>query len=439
MWDLLLIQVWAVSSVDLTRAKKLYYLFGTAAPAIGALLTGFYTVFVLQYLTLVETGMLFAFHLILLAMMDFPTGSLADMWGARKCLMISYGAFFVAYIGLGFVFLVPTMALPLFFLIEFFFAVGIAQESGTIMAWFTNQCKANGDDLGKIRSVFGKARGIALLTTTVAMLIGGFMAEYITIGVAFAAGIILALLALVATSLLKSETTFSVKPNKRYLTYLKEATRTVGEDSRLPVLITTSSLNYAGYFIVAALALQPLLYQDLGSIFWLCVVFAFLQLIQVLGSYIGGKMVRFSDITTALIIWTAAPLIYLILFAAIMLHWGLPVILIGLAALYAVFALYYPHIGQFYQRLIPDKHRTAVTSLKSTVRSTVAIFFTLVGGFLLQRFGLEIALLIAGLLAAVSLGLLFYVWYSSHTVSKSTIEETMSIRQVPPAYSPQTS
>jgi MFS family permease len=122
-----------------------------------------------------------------------------------------------------------------------------------------------------------------------------------------------------------------------------------------------------------------------------------------------------------------------------MLHWGLPVILIGLAALYAVFALYYPHIGQFYQRLIPDKHRTAVTSLKSTVRSTVAIFFTLVGGFLLQRFGLEIALLIAGLLAAVSLGLLFYVWYSSHTVSKSTIEETMSIRQVPPAYSPQTS
>lgn len=428
-----------MSSVDLNQAKKLYYLFGTAAPAIGALLTGFYTVFVLNYLTLVEVGILFAFHLILLALLDFPTGSLADMWGARKCLMISYGAFIVAYMGLGLVFLVPTMALPLFFLIEFFFAVGIAQESGTIVAWFTNQCKTNGGDLGKIRSVFGKARGITLITTTVAMLIGGFMAEYITIGVAFAAGIILALLALVATFLLKSEAISSAKSNNKYLTHLKEATRAVGEDSRLPVLITTSSLNYTGYFIVVALALQPLLYQDLGSIFWLCVVFAFLQLIQALGSYIGGKMVRFSDITTALIIWIAAPFIYLILFAAIMLHWSFPVILIGLAALYAVFALYYPHIAQFYQQLIPDEHRAAVTSLKSTVRSVTAVLFTLAGGFVLQRFGLGIALLIAGLLAALSLGLLFYVWYSSYTLSKSVIEETMSIRQTSPVYTAQTS
>ncbi|MFX0117177.1 MAG: hypothetical protein ACFFB3_21710, partial [Candidatus Hodarchaeota archaeon] len=332
VWDLLLIQIWAVSFVDLNRAKKLYYLFGTVAPAIGALLTGFYTIFVLNYLTLAGIGVLFAFHLILLALLDFPTGSLADMWGARKCLMISYGAFFVAYMGLGLIYFAPTMALPLFFLIELFFAVGIAQESGTIVAWFTNQCKANGGDLEKIRSVFGKGRGITLITTTGAMLIGGFMAEYITIGAAFAAGIILALLALASTSLLKSEGKISAKSNKNYLTRLKEATRAVGEDSRLPVLITTSSLNYAGYFIVAALALQPLLYQDLGSIFWLSVVFAFLQLIQVLGSYIGGKLVRFSDITTALFIWTAAPFIYLILFVAIMLHLGLPVILLGLAA-----------------------------------------------------------------------------------------------------------
>ncbi|MFX0117400.1 MAG: hypothetical protein ACFFB3_22830, partial [Candidatus Hodarchaeota archaeon] len=38
VWDLLLIQIWAVFFVDLNRAKKLYYLFGTVAPAIGALL-----------------------------------------------------------------------------------------------------------------------------------------------------------------------------------------------------------------------------------------------------------------------------------------------------------------------------------------------------------------------------------------------------------------
>ncbi|MFX0116168.1 MAG: MFS transporter [Candidatus Hodarchaeota archaeon] len=428
-----------MSLVDLIRAKKLYYFFGMLAPAIGALLTGFYTVFVLHYLSLVEVGVLFAFHLLLLAILDFPTGSLADMWGARKCLMISYLAFFVAFLGLGLLILTPNMALPLFLLIEFFFAVGIAQESGTIVAWFTNQCKANGDDLSKIRSIFGKARGITLMSTTIAMLIGGFLAEYIGIGVAFSAGIILSLLALTATSLLESESSNPLKAKMKYLDQLKAATKAAMADSRLPILITTSSLNYAGYFIVASLALQPLLYQDLKSLFWLSAIFALFQLIQVVSSYLGGKMVRFLDITTALAIWMIVPFLYLILFAAIMLNWGFYVVLLGLVFLFAVFALYHPHIGQFYQRLTPDDHRAALTSLRSTARSITAISFTIIGGIMLHRFGLGIALLIAGVLAVLSLGLLFYVWFLSHTFSGSPLVESVPTHQASPVYSPQAS
>lgn len=425
--------------MNLSQARKRYYLLGALAPAINALISGFYIVFLLHYLTIVEVGMLLAFHLLMLALLDFPTGSLADKFGPRKCLMASYGLFFCGYLALGLVILIPIMAIPLLLLVEFFFAIAMAQESGTIVAWFTNQSKANGGDMRKIRSVFGKAQGITIMVTTTAMLIGGFLAEYITVDIAFAGGIILSIIAFASTSLLGSTPTKSLNAKKKYITYLKEATNVVMDDSRLRSMITTSSLNYAGYFIVAALALQPLLYQYLRSLFLLSIIFAVMKISQVLGSYIGGKIARFLDITTALIIWTAVPFLYLLLFVTILMNWGLYFIVFELVVLFGVFAMYNPHVGQFYQRLTPDEHRTAITSFKSTARAMTAILFSIGGGFLLQGFGTEIALLIASGLAFVSLGLLYYVWSSCHTFPDSPTGEIVFVRAASPVKAPQAS
>ncbi|MFW9917024.1 MAG: MFS transporter, partial [Candidatus Thorarchaeota archaeon] len=416
-----------------------YYLLGAMAPTINTMISGFYVVFLLRYLTIAEVGILLAFHLLILALLDFPTGSLVDMLGPRKCLMASYGLFFCAYMGLGLVIFIPIMAIPLLFLAELFFAIGIAQESGTLVAWFTNHSKANGGDLRKIRSVYGKAQGISVMATTMAMLVGAFLAEYITVGMAFAGGIILSIIAFAATSLLGSTPPKSLNAKKKYLTFLKEATKVVMDDIRLRSMITASSLNYAGYFIVAALALQPLLYQYLRSFFWLSIIFAVIKVSQVLGSYIGGRIARFLDITTALIIWTAVPFLYLLLFVTILMNWGLYLIVFELVLLFGVFATYNPHVGQFYQRLTPDEHRTAITSLKSTARSMTAILFSIGGGFLLQRFGTEVALLIASGLAFISLGLLYYVWSSSHAFLDSPTGEIVFARPASPVNAPQAS
>ncbi len=425
--------------MNLSQARKRYYLLGALAPTINALISGFYIVFLLHYLTIAEVGLLLAFHLLMLALLDFPTGSLADKFGARKCLMASYALFFCGYLALGLVILIPIMAIPLLLLVEFFFAIAMAQESGTIVAWFTNQSKANGGDMRKIRSVFGKAQGITIMVTTTAMLIGGFLAEYITVDIACAGGILLSIIAFASTSLLGSTPTKSLNAKKKYITYLKEATNVVMDDSRLRSMITSSSLNYAGYFIVAALALQPLLYQYLRSLFLLSIIFAVMKVSQVLGSYVGGKITRFLDITTALIIWTAVPFLYLLLFVTILMNWGLYLIVFELVVLFGVFSMYNPHVGQFYQRLTPDEHRTAITSLKSTARAMTAILFSIGGGFLLQGFGTEIALLIASGLAFVSLGLLYYVWSSSHTFPDSPTGEIVFARPVSPVNAPQAS
>ena len=96
-------------------------------------------------------------------------------------------------------------------------------------------------------------------------------------------------------------------------------------------------------------------------------------------------------------------------------------------------------MGQFYQRLTPDEHRTAITSLRSTARAMTAILFSIGGGFLLQGFGMELALLIASGLAFVSLGLLYYVWSSSHTFPDSSTGEIVFARPASPVSAPQAS
>ena len=105
----------------LSRAKYLYYLLGIMAPSIDAVLAGFYTVFLLHYLSLGEVGVLFAFHLLVLSLSDFPTGSLVDIWGPRRCLMVSYGLFLCAYLCLELVIFAQILILPLFFLIQFYY------------------------------------------------------------------------------------------------------------------------------------------------------------------------------------------------------------------------------------------------------------------------------------------------------------------------------
>jgi len=261
------------------------------------------------------------------------------------------------------------------------------------------------------------------------MLIGGFLAEYITVSVAIGIGILLALLALVVSSMLESVPINRMRVEKRYRDHLKDAIRVVTDDSRLPTLITTSSLNYAGYFIVVALALQPILYDDLESLFLLTIAFALLQMIQAFSHYIGGQIMRFSDIATALVIWTAVPLIYFILFLTIAFNWSVYIIIVVVGALFAAFGLYNPQITQFYQRLTPDEHRAAVTSLTSTARSTTAIIFTVIGGIMFQYLGALVLLLTATVLALISFGLLCRVWYNSQTLVKLIESDLDSLRK----------
>jgi hypothetical protein len=74
---------------------------------------------------------------------------------------------------------------------------------------------------------------------------------------------------------------------------------------------------------------------------------------------------------------------------------------------------------QFYHRLIPDDHRTAIISLKSTARSFVAVLVLLGGTFLLEHFGLELSFLVAAAIGIVSWFLILLVFMMTRRAERA--------------------
>lgn len=193
--------------METSQAKRLYYLIGILAPSVAdAFLLGFYTIYLLHYLTLAEIAIQYAFWMLVLALADFPTGSLADVWGAKKCIMLSYGLMMGGYLGLLAIGSLVTLLLPLFFAIHFLFAFSAAQESGTLTAWFTNHWKANNEDMTEIREIYGKTSAYSLLAATGASILGGCLGAYLRIEFVFIAAILYCLAgAAIATRLDRPE------------------------------------------------------------------------------------------------------------------------------------------------------------------------------------------------------------------------------------------
>ena len=95
-------------------------------------------VFLEKGLTFFQIGLLVAFREVVINLFEIPSGVLADLWGRRRAMIVS----FCAYIGSFLVFaLAPD--LPLLFAAMFLFAIGEAFRSGThkamILTWLRLQ------------------------------------------------------------------------------------------------------------------------------------------------------------------------------------------------------------------------------------------------------------------------------------------------------------
>ncbi|MEJ2739407.1 MAG: MFS transporter, partial [Dehalococcoidia bacterium] len=82
--------------------------------------------FLQQGLSFAQIGILVAFREICISLIEVPSGAFADLCGRRKCMILSFSSYIVAFLVFGF-----SQVYWNFFVAMFFFAVGEAFRTGT--------------------------------------------------------------------------------------------------------------------------------------------------------------------------------------------------------------------------------------------------------------------------------------------------------------------
>jgi MFS family permease len=117
-------------------------------------------------LTFVEVGGLIALRELATNFLEIPSGAAADVWGRRRALMVSFGAYVISFLAFGLA-SSPAMFIPAMLL----FSVGEAFRTGThkamIFAWLKEQGRT-----AEKTAVYGYTRSWSKLGSAVSVVIG---------------------------------------------------------------------------------------------------------------------------------------------------------------------------------------------------------------------------------------------------------------------------
>ncbi|MFW9917170.1 MAG: MFS transporter [Candidatus Thorarchaeota archaeon] len=181
-------------------ATKYFILFSTQIAQVQIAST-FLVLFLLEMVSFEELGLLLAIQFILTALLDYPTGALADAIGHRVVLTLAYCTYAIGILFLltagSFIGFVPWVILN---------AIGISQESGALQSWFDNNYRAAIGTFDPDRKIYGvilgKIRIIWRIISIIMIVIGGVIAGLYSRRFLFAIQLFLVLVALALILLL---------------------------------------------------------------------------------------------------------------------------------------------------------------------------------------------------------------------------------------------
>lgn len=172
----------SVRAQNLVRKYFSLYILTSATYLISST---FYILYILDTLDYAEFGLVVSIGFIFRAIIDYPTGVLADWLGHKYVLFLAYIAHSISFTMLAFLNSVDQTRVFSFciaiYIIESF---ALAQESGAMQAWFDNNYKvaASNQDPERetYKDIFGKSiMGLRLLGG-IAILSGGLISSFIS-------------------------------------------------------------------------------------------------------------------------------------------------------------------------------------------------------------------------------------------------------------------
>ncbi|MFX1250402.1 MAG: MFS transporter [Promethearchaeota archaeon] len=395
----------------LTSTYALFSLVGASALVLSS---SYIIIFYLNHISYTELGILFAISTVSIAVLDYPTGTLADTIGTKKVLFIAYLSFCISWI-----ILCISNSFFGFLIAIVIAALGHSQLSGTLEAWYANRYKQLNGDMDFLRNKFGKISSVRLFFTAALVALGGLLANFFGILFVFICQSILcgstAILALIIinesiTAQTKEKRTF----NEQFTQFKNNLTNGLRTTLQMPIFLglLIGSMFAGAAQQVWSLVAQPALLDAGSGLFLLGIIFSLASIANGLGYFLGGKIPqKISEKNASFLIWLFVPIFYFLMFLGSEMS-SIALLSIGILGYSCVVGMYNPNMGQWYHKTIPDQHRTALLSLRSTVRNFVFTLTFLFSGVIIELSSKQIGFLMALIISFGTLVMLKFLKFS---------------------------
>ena len=357
---------------------------------LASLLTStFMLLYVLEYESFFETGILLSIQYIVQMSLDYPSGNLGDYIGHKWVLFIAMVSYSISFLCLYY-----ASAFYMFLLVYFMTGIAKSQESGALESW-----------LGKLKLSLQILGGIAIL-------IGGLLASILSRKIVFMFQIFLyAIIAIISIKTLnKIETTITVVKTS-YKTIFRQGLLFITKTR--PVFIYLLGILFFSmmWMIWTELVLIPMYFGYTGSdssagLFRTLAYFLGIFLVPV-GTKLSIKIdkKRISELRLAHGLFFFCPLLMLFLTYPFQDQFTIIPILI-----YCIIAFFFPVLDlssdilerELFLGIVPNEIRNSFYSLLSTLTAFCSIPGLIIGGFIIEQFGFPAIMIIILLLLLLS-------------------------------------
>ncbi len=365
-----------------SRPEYAFYIAEALTTAPAAVVASIYVIFLLNRgLNFKQVAIVDGFYMIVSALVDFPTGGMADKYG--RGLMAAIGNFLIA---LGFLAYSIAQNLTDFLISEGLAAIGFAFYSGALEAWIVDSLKRCGRE-HDISKIFGTNGLLSYIMMAVSGLIGGIIAEFGQ-EKAFLTGAVIAFFGslFIAVAIGMGRINYFEVRRRAYITYLKRGFKVAFSNSIIRRLLVV-----LGFVVLAIpsfnLTWAPRL-KELGGRMWLLgATSSFLFITVGLAQYFGGLLTeRFGFKKVSF----AGLLLFPISFFLMAISPS-PACFIGSALLYETgFGLRLPSIRAWFNKAVPSEERATVLSLRATLLRPLSLIGMAIMGVISDNCGLSI-------------------------------------------------
>jgi MFS family permease len=343
-----------------------------------------------------EVGFLIGFREFCINATNIPAGAIADLYGRRRCMLVSYLAYMIAFLCFG---LLPDQLLYLFVAV-FFFGIGEAFREGTHKSMIFTWLRLNGR-LEEKTKVYGYTRSWSKIGSAVSIPIATAIAYFTNnLNALFLAALLPYSIGFISLCTYPKELDGQGAGEasiRQVFTHMRQTLRDSARITGLRRLIV-ESMGFEGFFDVIKDYIQPMLKtmvlgipllltlgDDRRGALLIGAVYFFFHLgsawssrqAHALSCRLGGEdpACRF--------MWWGMLLIYLAMLPCLALELYYPVIALFLL-LFLMQSTWRPLIISRFDAYSPETHGTSVLSVESQAQTFAKMIFAPVLGFLVD-------------------------------------------------------